>query len=161
MQSTLNKYSSILLGVFLTLLGVLLFVALLMLVLRFIMGILDQVPYFSLVFMLFTILVPFSVFTFAYGMFWKKTKSHPNKSTRLFSYIIFALVITAWFYFLGTDVYRFFKYNYDSIGNYISFDMWVLAGSVAGLYLVGMIQALSAPKEKNWLDKYSEPETPV
>ena len=123
------------------------------------MGILDQVPYFSQVFMLFTILVPFSVFTFAYGLFWRKTKSHPNRSTRLFSYIIFAIAIGCWLYFLGNDVFRFFKYNYDSIGKYISFNMWVLAGSVASLYVVGMIQALSMPKEKNWLDKYNEANT--
>lgn len=156
MQSTLNKYASILLGVFLTVAGMLLFVALLVLLLRFAMGLLDQVPYFSLVFMLFTILVPFTVFTFAYIIFWKRTARHPNKSTRLFSYIIFAIAVAAWLYFVGTDLYRFFTYGFDSIGKYISFNMWVLAGSVAGLYLVGMIQALSQPKQADWLDKYND-----
>ena len=47
----------------------------------------------------------------------------------------------------------FTQFQYTEMDKYRGFGMWILAGSVFTLFLVGMIQALGNQKELDWRTK--------
>lgn len=154
MESRGNKYISILWRVGLLALGFIVAMTLIFFALRLTMGVLNQFSWFSLLFVVLTILVPFVVFQTAYGIFWKRTGKHPVGWVRAVSYTVFAAAMLMWIVVTCADVIRFFKYHYDSIDKYWSFNLWVLAGSVFGLFMIGLIQAATTPKQEDWLKKH-------
>jgi hypothetical protein len=56
------------------------------------------------------------------------------------------------------DVIYFFKTGARDVGKFNSYDVVYLAASVATIFLVGVMQALSTEKEKDWLEKRKERE---
>ena len=51
------------------------------------------------------------------------------------------------------DIITFFKHAYTDVEKYQSYNMIFLAANVAAIFLVGVMQAFSAPKEKDWMER--------
>jgi hypothetical protein len=79
--------------------------------------------------------------------------NYPSKVVRIISLIIFAGFIVAWATFFVIDISTFIGSSDRQIKNYKSWDTVFLALSVAGLFLTGVLQALAAEKEEDWLDR--------
>ncbi|RYD70417.1 MAG: hypothetical protein EOP53_25465 [Sphingobacteriales bacterium] len=135
------------------------FVATLLLVLfglRLAFGLLDSMPWFRYLFILFIIMVPTILFITVFGVYFSRTKKHPSAFVRYLSWGLFSIALITWFYFLVTDMITFFKTGSQEIASYHSYSVFFLAGSVALIFIVGIIQALSLAKEKDWMEKRNE-----
>jgi hypothetical protein len=100
------------------------------------------------------LLLPTAVFTSVYIIFYKKTSSHPAKSVKLISKIVFITAILAWIVTMVWDVSVFFQKRYTDIDKYFSYNLLYLASNGFAIFLIGIIQALTTEKEKDWFDKY-------
>ena len=121
--------------------------------LRLAFGILDSMPWFVYGFTLFIIMVPTLLFITVFLIFFSRTRRHPSASVRYLSWGLFTAALATWAFFLVSDFITFFKTASQDIGLYRSYSMIFLAGSVALIFIVGIIQALSTPKEKDWMQK--------
>jgi hypothetical protein len=155
-MDTHDKYIRLFGTLFFTFLGFVLSIIILLLGLRFIFGLLDHIPWFTYIFMVFIICVPAALFIPVYIVYFNRTRTHVSAPVRIISYIIFTAALSAWIYFLVTDLLLFFKHYYNAVGEYGSYDMVFLAANVFAIFLVGIIQALSTKKEPDWLDKHRE-----
>lgn len=124
--------------------------------LRLAFGLLDSMPWFAYLFTLFIIMVPTILFITVFLIYFSRTKQHPSVGIRYLSWGLFIAALLVWVYFLVTDFITFFKTGSQQIGNYHSYSVIFLAGSVALIFIVGIIQALSTPKEKDWMEKHRE-----
>lgn len=121
--------------------------------LKYLFGILDKIPWFSVMFTLFIICVPAVLFISVYCIYFKRTLTHPSKKARVFSYIIFATALAAWGYFWVIDLFAFFKFHHNSIDRYQCFNLAFLSANIGSIFLVGIVQALSTQKELSWMEK--------
>jgi len=121
MEDKFSKYLQLSMNIFLLFIGFLVGAVALLFGLRYLMGALDYLPWFSYLFAIFIILVP-SV-----------------------------LMITIFLIY-------FFKTGSREVGKFNSYNVVYLAASVATIFLVGVMQALSTEKEKDWLEKRKERE---
>lgn len=129
---------------------------LLLLGLRFLFGLLDSIPWFVYLFTLFIIIVPSAIFICLIAISVSRVKLHPKKGIRILAYTLNTLALLAWIYFLLADLVHFFKTGDAQINPYHSYAVINLAGSVALIFLLGIIQALSTEKEKDWMEKRKE-----
>ena len=126
---------------------------LLLLGLRLAFGLLDSIPWFVYLFTLFIIMVPTILFITVFIIYFSRTKQHPSVAIRYLSWTLIVMALIVWCYFLVTDMITFFKTASQHIGSYHSYSVVFLAGSVALVFIVGIIQALSMEKEKDWMEK--------
>ncbi len=124
--------------------------------LKYAFRLLDSIPWFVYVFTLFIIMVPTLIFITIFLVFFSRTKKHPSVAVRYISWGLFILALAAWAYFMVADLVTFFKTGSQSISSYHSYSVMFLAGSVALIFIVGIIQALSTPREKDWIEKRKE-----
>ncbi len=148
-----EKYIRLFGTLFLTFIGFIVALILTLLLLRFTFGLLDNVPWFSLLFMVFIICVPAALFIPVYLIYFKRTKSHPSVVVRWISYILFTAMLAAWLLFLVQDLYLFYKHLYNAVGEYMSYNMFFLAANVFCIFMVGIIQALSTGREEDWYER--------
>jgi CBS domain containing-hemolysin-like protein len=134
-------------------------VLLLLFGLRLVFGLLDSIPWFKYLFSLFIIMVPALVLITVFLIYFSRTKQHSVAWVRYLSWGLFVAALLVWGYFLVADFITFFQTTSQDIGNYHSYSRWFLAGSVALIFIVGIIQALSTEKEKDWLEKRRERES--
>ncbi len=144
-----NRLIIILIGFVVTLLLVLIG-------LKYSLRLLDSLPWFVYLFTLFIIMVPILVFITIFLVYFSRTKKHPSAAVRYFSWGLFTAALALWGYILVTDIYTFFKTSSQQIGHYNSYSVLFLAGSVALIFFVGIIQAISTPQEKDWIQKRNE-----
>jgi hypothetical protein len=154
-----DKYIRLFGTILFSFLGFIVALGLLILGLRSIFGVLDYMPWFSVMFTLFIICVPAVLFITVYLIYIKHTKPHPSKAAKIFSYIIFTIALGAWLYFWVLDIIIFFKHHYTSIGEYHCYNLAFLASNVGVIFLVGIVQALSTKKEVDWMEKSRQRET--
>ncbi|MBC7936676.1 MAG: hypothetical protein H7Y86_15100 [Rhizobacter sp.] len=124
--------------------------------LRLAFGLLDRIPWFVYLFTLFIIMVPTILFIGVFLIYFSRTKKHPAPFVRYLSWSLFLVALIVWGYFLVTDMISFFRTASQEIGSYHSYSVIFLAGSVALIFIVGIIQALSTAKEKDWMEKRKE-----
>lgn len=124
--------------------------------LRLFFGLLDSLPWFVYIFILFIILVPTLLFITVFLIYFSRTRQHPSVMIRYLSWSLFIFALIAWFYFLVTDLIHFFKTGSQEISTYNSYSVLFVAGSIALIFIVGIIQALSMPKEKDWMERRKE-----
>jgi hypothetical protein len=148
-----GKYVKLFTTIFVTFLLFIIGFILLMLSLRLIFGILDHIPWFSLLFTLFIICVPAVLFITVYLIYFARTKIHTSKPARIFSYAIFIIALASWAFFWIQDLIMFFKYHYNSIDRYNTFNLAFLSANIGVIFLVGIVQALSTEKEVDWMEK--------
>jgi hypothetical protein len=139
---------------FFSLLGFILLLSILFWGIRLMFGALDSMSWFSYFYMIGMLLLPSSFFIFVYVVFFKRTRSHPSKPVRLISNLLFTVAISTWLVVLVADMISFFKMASKEISNYFSYNLLFLTINIATIFLIGVIQALTAEKEKDWMDKY-------
>ncbi len=150
------KYIRLFGVIFFSFMAFIAFIAALMMILKYTFRMLDHIPWFSLMFTLFVICVPAVLFITVYFIYIKHTKPHPSKAAKVFSYLIFAIALTAWVYYWLLDFIIFFKHHYNSIGEYNCYNLAFLAANVGAIFLVGIVQALNTNKEVGWIEKYEQ-----
>lgn len=124
--------------------------------LRFFFGLLDSIPWFVYIFTLFIIMVPTLIFISVFLIYFSRTKQHPSAGIRYMSWGLFVVALVAWSCFLVMDLIHFFKTASQNISDYRSYSVLFVSGSIALIFIVGIIQALSTPKEKDWIEKRKE-----
>ena len=94
-----------------------------------------------------------AVFMSVYYIFFKRTKKHPVKTIRVISYILFSTWFITSLVVLVFDMISFFtRFNTD-ISGYHGLSLTYLAGNVAVLFLIAIVQALTTNKEVDWMDR--------
>ncbi|HSN60232.1 MAG TPA: hypothetical protein VLR49_04825 [Ferruginibacter sp.] len=156
MEDRFSKYFHLTFNLFFTFLGFILSLLVLMLGLKYMFRLLDYIPWFVYVYMLFIIIVPASLFISIFVIYLKRTVSHPSAGVRAVSNSIFVLALILWAAAFVMDMITFFKNGSREISNYYSYNIFLLTGSVATIFLIGVLQALSTVKEKDWIEKRKE-----
>lgn len=156
MEDRFGKYIRLFSSLFFLVIGFIVGVILLMLLLRLFFGLLSYIPWVTYIYMGFIILVPAALFMPAFIIYFRRTASHPSKLVKWVSYAVFSIALLAWSVFLVMDVAVFFKHAYTTIGMYRSYDMIFLAANVACFFLIGVMQALTADKESDWMERASK-----
>lgn len=152
-NSRVGKYIRLFGNIFFTFIGFLLSLALLILLLKLFFGLLDKFRITSFLYTLFVILVPACFFIAVNLYYWKRTRSYQVAWAKIISFVLFSIMLASWSTCLVRDVYTYFTSGHQDIGSYWSFSLVMLAGSVFLVFLVGIIQALAAPAEPDWLTK--------
>lgn len=94
-----------------------------------------------------------AVFMSVYFIFFKRTKNHPVAVVRIISKILFVAGFLISLAVLVYDMRSFFtKYSTD-IAGYLGFSLTYMAGNVAILFLIAIMQALTTSKEVDWMDR--------
>ena len=158
MEDRYSKYFQLSFNLFFTLLGFILSLLLLMLGLKFIFGLLDKIPWFVFMYMMFIIMIPAALFITIFIIYFKRTTRHPSAVVRGISYSIFTVALLFWGAAFIWDMIEFFKKGSREISNYYSYNIFLLAASVAAIFLVGILQAFTTEKEKDWMEKRKEEE---
>lgn len=97
-----------------------------------------------------------ALFSAVYVIFFKRTKNHPVAAVRTISKFLFIIGIGISALVLVLDMYSFFtRFNID-IDGYHSFSLAYMAGNVAALFVIAIIQAFTTKKEVDWLDRHKE-----
>lgn len=148
-----GKYLRLFASLFFTFIGFIVAIIVLLLGLKFFFGMLSYIPGVVNIFTLFIICVPAALFISVYIIFFRRTSSHPSAPARIISYIFFTIALAAWGFFFVKDLILFFRYFYTTVGEYMSYDMIFLSGNVFVIFLVGIIQALTAKKEVGWMER--------
>jgi len=154
MEDQFSKYLRLFGTIFFTFLGFIVAIALLLLGFRLLFGLVSYIPWFTYVYMIIILLVPPALFITVYLIYFKRTKVHPSRPVRLISYILFSVALIAWAFFLVGDMIRFFKSGYTSIDRYNCFNLLFLFCNVEGIFFIGVMQALTTAKEKDWMEKH-------
>jgi hypothetical protein len=123
---------------------------------KYFFGIVDSMSWFSLFFALFVICVPSLIFITVYIIYYNHTKGHPSKGVRIFSNIVFAIVLCSWSYFLVLDIILFSTKQYRDIEHYNTYNLAFLSANVGIIFFIGIVQALTTKKEVHWMDRDKE-----
>ena len=158
MANERGKHIRLLLTIFTAVVGVLAALVLLFFLMRLIFGLLSYVPWLEYLYVVFLISFPTAVFLTAFSIFFKRTKRHPAKIVRGVSLAVISLFLAAWALFYVLDIIAFIRFQYTDINNFKTYNMLFLFANVAGIFFLGVAQALSTPKEKDWLERRREEE---
>ena len=153
MDDQFGKYIRLFGTLFFTLIGFIVSLLLLMLGLRLFFGLLSYIPWFTYIYMIFIIMVPSALFISVFIVYMRRTAFHPSRIIRYISYSLFSIALLAWGVCLFLDLKTFFTYAYVEIGKYNSYNMIFLASNVACIFLVGIMQAFTTAKEKDWMER--------
>ena len=94
-----------------------------------------------------------AIFSAVYVIFFKRTTMHPFATVRVISKAIFVIGIAISIVVLVMDMIAFFsRFNTDITG-YYGLSLTYLAGNVAILFLIAIVQAFSTAKEIDWMDR--------
>lgn len=153
MESTYSKYLRLFGNIFFLFLGFVVAFVLVIVAFRLLFGLLSFIPWLRVIYMMFILLMPVSIFGTAYLVFFKRTAMHNSKSVKIISYIIFTAILLAWLFFTGYDMITFYKFQYSSIDKYYTYNLLFLSFNIFCLFGVGILQALSTPKEVDWMQR--------
>jgi hypothetical protein len=153
MEDSFGKYLRLFGTLFFVFLGFLVSLALLMLGIKFFFGMLNYIPWFTYLYMSFIIMFPAAIFVTAYIIFFRRTKNHPSRPIRMISRAIFVMALLAWAYFFISDLVIFFRHFYTTIERYNTYNLLFLSINIGCIFFVGVMQALTTEKEKDWMDR--------
>jgi len=94
-----------------------------------------------------------AVFMSVYFIFFKRTKKHPAKAVKIISQIIFVAGFLTSLVVLIFDMISFFTKFSTDITGYHGLSLTYLAGNVALLFLIAIVQAFTTNKEVDWMDR--------
>ena len=107
----------------------------------------------DIVFGLGVITIAPALFSAVYLIFFKRTRKHPVAAVRIVSKILFIAGILISAFVLINDMISFFtKFNIDITG-YRCFSLKYMAGNVAALFLIAIMQAFTTKKEADWMER--------
>lgn len=110
----------------------------------------------DLVFQLLVISLPASVLGAVYLIFFRRTARHPSAVVRIVSRLLFVVGLASCVFFLVKDIIAFFRQPSYDISDYSCFSIAFMAGNIATLFLVAILQAFTTEKEKDWREKSRE-----
>jgi hypothetical protein len=153
MGDQFGKFIRLFGNIFFSFIGFIVLISLLLLGLRFFMGALDYLSWFRYFYLSLMLMIPSVLFITVFVIFLKRTKFHPSKLVRIISDTIFVSAILSWLVVLGFDSIQFLKNGYPDIDKYFSYNLLYLVINVATIFIVGIIQALTTAKEKDWMER--------
>ena len=159
MEDNLSKFLKIAGLVLLSLMAFVLAIVLIILGLRTLFGLFGHMTWVVLVYKMVILVLPAALFIMVYLLFFRVTRRHVSKWARLVSYFLFSVAILSWVYAYGTDLLGFIRKSSADISagstvrDYLSYNSYFLSAHVLCLILTGVLQALAAPDEKDWLEK--------
>jgi hypothetical protein len=153
MEDRFSKYFQLTFNLFFTFIGFIAALLLLMVGLKYIFRLLDYIPWFVYVYVIFIINVPAAFFTGVFTIYFKRTRLHPHAAARATSYTVFSIALICWIAAFFSDMVTFIKTGSREISNYYGYNIFLLVASVALIFMVGVMQALSTEKEKDWMEK--------
>ncbi len=156
MESRFEKFLRLFGMLFLSLIGGIVFVALLMMLVRLMFGVLDSMSWFSYFYLSAMLLLPSLFFITVFGYYFKRTKAHPSVVARWISYVIFTTAILTWITVLVMDTLSLMHTGSPEITKYNSYNLLLLTGNIGLIFFVGVLQALTTEKEKDWMEKHAE-----
>lgn len=148
-----GKYLRLFGTLFFTFIGFIVALVLIMLGLRLLFGVLNYIPWFSVMFTLSIVCMPAVLFLTVYGIYFKQTKGHFSAAVRYFSYTVFTIAVAAWLYFWVQDFIIFFTHHYNGISEYNCYNLAFLSANIFAIFFVGIVQALKAKKEIPWMER--------
>jgi len=98
--------------------------------------------------------MPSALFLTVYLIFFRRTRAHPETGVRYLSFVFFALGAVFSIYALVSDLLVFFRSYSIDIGSYTSYSLLYMAGNIASLFFIALLQALTTRKEADWFDKH-------
>src|SRR5688500_3529293 len=101
MEDRYTKYFNLSIKIGLSFISFIVALILLMLGLRLIFGILDQIPWFVFLYMLFILIVPAALFISIFVIYFQRTKQHRSVVVRGISYTVFSIALISWIIFIG------------------------------------------------------------
>lgn len=153
MKDDSGKYMRLFGMLFLSVLVFLVALVLIFLGLRLVFGLVNQLPWTVYIYTLFVLSVPAAIFTTAFIIYFRRTRSHPSLPVRIISYVLFTAFLCMWLVFYVQDINTFFHTAQTQIVEYKSWGMIFLSANVACIFLVGVMQAFSSAEEEDWLDR--------
>jgi hypothetical protein len=112
----------------------------------------------DILFELVVISIPSAVFATVYYIFIKRTKKHPSVIVKTISQVCFIIGFCYCVIVLALCIIEYFKLGIHDITNYKSFDLIFLASNIGLLFFISILQAFTAKKEINWMEKRKQKE---
>ena len=153
MGDQFGKFIRLFGNIFFSFIGFIVLISLLLLGLRFFMGALDYLSWFRYFYLSLMLMIPSVLFITVFVIYFKRTKNHPSKPVRIISDSIFVSAILSWLVVLVIDSIQFLKHGYTGIDKYYSYNLLYLVINVATIFIVGIMQALTTAKEKDWMER--------
>jgi hypothetical protein len=138
---------------FLSVVGFFGFLAIMYFVLKYFAAGIDRIPFFEKAYVFVILSLPALILLFAWSVFFKRIKNHSSKAIKMISYVIAGTAILAGLFFYGKDIGRLFSTWNDTVTNYDTYSRYYIVGNISGLFLTAMLQALTLPKEKDWMER--------
>ena len=155
-EDRFSKYFQLVFNLFFTVVGFLIALVLIMLGLKYAFRLLDYIPWFVYMYVLFILSVPAALFISVFVIYFKRTYSHTSAVVKGISFSIFTIAIILWAAAYILDMIYFIKKGSRQVSDYYSYNYILLISSIVVIFFIGVMQALSAEKEKDWMEKRRE-----
>lgn len=151
-----GKHIQLFITIFFSIVIALISVVLFLLLFKLLFGLLTYMPWITYGYMLLILLFPPVLFLTIYTIYFRRSAKHPVLPVRWISRILFLIAIIAWITAMILDLQIFFKTGKQEIAKYWSYNVLFLFLNIVLIFFSGVIQALSMPAEKDWLEKRAE-----
>jgi uncharacterized membrane protein len=152
MEDKFVKYSKLYLYIFLAAFAVVLGIATLIGLFYGFSKLVSSKPV-DIAFEIIVLSIPTIIFSTAYLIFFKRTKMHPTKWVQYISYTLFIAALIYCGIGLFWAIKDYFLLKRSAISQYHTFTLPYLAGNIALLFIVGILQALTTEKEVDWRER--------
>jgi hypothetical protein len=107
----------------------------------------------DIIYELLIVAMPASIFCTVYYIFIGRTKKYPSAGIKIVSQVLFMLAFCTCLVVLTMDIIHYFKLGYNAyeIKDYKSFSQLFMAGNIALMFIVALVQAFGTPKEEDWI----------
>ncbi len=104
---------------------------------------------------LVVLVIPAALFAAVYYIFIRRTKTHPAKVVKIISQVLMMIAFCICLVLLVADLVHYFKIKGASyeISDFYSYSLAFLAGNIALLFIIALVQAFTTPKEEDWIQK--------
>lgn len=155
MEDRFTKYSRL----YFLIVGAFLFVQLLLaLIIAFFYGFLKIFASHPLdvFYELLVMALPAALFTGVYFIFIRRSKKHPSKTVKIISQVLMIAAIITCPVILLLDIMDYLKLTFSTyeIRNFRSYSLAFMAGNIALMFIVSLLQAFTTPKEEDWVTKH-------
>ncbi len=152
MDDRFTKYSKLYFLIFLLFLSVPVIIGLFVALMYGLSTLLSSKPVDILYEIVIISLAP-AIFATVYYIFFKRTKKHPSVTVKVISQLIFIIGFCSCLIVLVKDYMSFFNKSVFGTEGYWSFGLLFLAGNIAALFIIAILQALTTNEEQDWLEK--------
>lgn len=139
--------------ILLAFLGALAFIFLVMVILRFLMGAMDQIPWMLYAYMSVMLMLPVVLFNTVFLIFFKRSATHSKKWVKWFSRIVFVCASIIWLGIFIWDFRYFIQTGYGDINRYAAYSLTTLVPTVFFIFFMGILQALTLQPELDWMER--------